>query len=131
MKKVVVAEDDSQMRLWIAGIVEEMGFCCLLASNGIRALHLLEDNPDVALLITDSIMPELNGEELVGIVQRREETRKVPIIYISAIRRYEEVRRLTASGVNRFLSKPLDPLSLRQAIEEHMVVVSELELSHA
>ena len=131
MKKIVVAEDDSQMRLWIVRVVEEMGFCCLQASNGARALHLLEDNSDVVLLITDSMMPELNGEELIGILHRRQETREMPVIFVSAVRRYEDVRRLRSVGVTQFLNKPLDPISLRNMVRECTTATAGLELSHA
>lgn len=118
MKKIVVAEDDGQLRPWIVEIVEKMGFCCLQASNGARALHLMEDNPDVAMLICDAMMPELNGEELVKIVRGRQKTRDVPIIFLSAVRRHEEVSRLMNLGASRFISKPLIKSDLCDVITE-------------
>ena len=131
MKKVIVAEDDGHLRPWIAEIVEEMGYCCLQASNGSRALHLLEDNPDVALLITDAMMPELNGEELVRILHCREQTRDMPIIFISAVRRHEDIRRLASSGVTNFMSKPIEPTNLRKTVLHCLSAQKELAYSHA
>ena len=108
MKKIALAEDDYHVRTLIAKAVEEMGYTCIQCSSGTKALHLLQDNPDITMLITDMIMPELNGEDLIKILRCREATRNMPIVIISAITKYEEIAYLLDLGASRFLTKPID-----------------------
>lgn len=117
IKKIALAEDDPQIRGLIAQAVEDMGFVCIQCSSGSKALHCLQDNPDISLLITDMIMPELNGEDLIKILRSREATRELPIIIISAITKYEEIAYLLDLGATRFLTKPIDFLELEDCLK--------------
>ena len=128
MKKIVLAEDDRQVRKVMTKMVEAMGYVCLQSSSGMRALHLLEDNPGVSLLITDMVMPELNGEELIKIVRGREETRNLPIVIISGLTGYDEIAHLLDLGASRFLSKPIDRTMLEDCLKDFLRV-DEAELS--
>lgn len=108
MKKIALAEDDYQIRALLAHTVEELGYICIQCSSGSKALHVIQDNPDIDLLITDMVMPELSGEDLIKILRGREHTKSLPIVIISAITRYEDIAHLLDLGASRFLTKPID-----------------------
>ena len=116
MKKVVIAEDDYQIRSLLAHAIEDMGYLCIQCSTGTKALHVLQDNPDIDLLITDMIMPELSGEDLIKILRCREQTKEMPIVIISALTRYEDIAYLLDLGASRFLTKPIDFEELESAL---------------
>ncbi len=120
MKKVALAEDDYQIRSLIAHTIEDMGYICIQCSSGSKALHVLQDNPDVSCLITDMIMPELSGEDLIKILRCREMTKAMPIIIISAITKYEDIAHLLALGASRFLTKPIDFEELQDCLRDLM-----------
>jgi CheY-like chemotaxis protein len=63
MKKVLLAEDNSANRLLISRTITSLGYMVICASDGIKALHTLEDNPDVDCVLSDCQMPELNGDD--------------------------------------------------------------------
>ena len=128
MKKIVLAEDDRHVRKVITKMVEAMGYACLQCSTGIRALHALEDNAGVSLLITDMVMPELSGEELIKIVRGRNETRNLPIVIISGLTGYDEIAHLLDLGASRFLSKPVDRVMLEDCLKDFLLM-DEAELS--
>jgi two-component system, response regulator PdtaR len=69
---ILVVEDETLIRLWAAGLLQENGFSVLEAENAEAALKVLESRPDVELLFTDVQMPgSLNGMELAREVHAR------------------------------------------------------------
>ncbi|MDJ0836421.1 MAG: response regulator [Acidobacteriota bacterium] len=122
MKKILIAEDDYQIRTLMAHTIEELGYVCIQCSSGTKALHTIQDNPDVDLLITDMVMPELSGEDLIKILRCREATKEIPIVIISAITRYEDIAHLLDLGASRFLTKPIDFEELEISLRELLSV---------
>lgn len=122
MRKIVLAEDDSLVRQAIASMIEDMGFSCICCSTGTRALHVLDDNPDVSMLITDMMMPELNGDELVHLVRRREPFKHMPILLLSGHVSYDDIVTLLDMGATRFLAKPVAREDLRDCLETLLMV---------
>jgi DNA-binding NtrC family response regulator len=65
MLEVIVAEDEGQLRDLLAEVLAETGFKVRQAADGTEALDLLKANPGVSLLLSDIVMPKMNGYELV------------------------------------------------------------------
>jgi CheY-like chemotaxis protein len=61
---VLVVEDHEGLREYSVGVLRELGYCVLEAPDGHRGLELLKDRSDVDLLLTDVVLPGLNGREL-------------------------------------------------------------------
>lgn len=108
MVKVVVAEDDLHVARFIARVMSSMGYFPIICSDGKRALHVLEDNPDTQLLITDVSMPQMDGRSLVMEVRGRNAFKKLPIIITSGLVRVSEITDLLDIGVTCFLGKPVE-----------------------
>ena len=65
MSQVILAEDDAQLRGLIAEMLSSKGVQVCEAADGLEALKLLQSMPAVALLLSDIMMPNMNGYELV------------------------------------------------------------------
>jgi CheY-like chemotaxis protein len=65
---ILVVEDDPRVSRATVGSLEELGYHPIPCSSGMEALHLLEQNPMIELVITDVMMPEMTGPELVRVV---------------------------------------------------------------
>jgi DNA-binding NtrC family response regulator len=65
MTHVILAEDEAQLRALIAEMLSSKGVQVSEAADGLEALKLLRDNPGVSLLLSDIVMPNMNGYELV------------------------------------------------------------------
>ena len=116
MKKVLVAEDDEISRQIIVDIVESLGLIAIQSSNGKIALEILLDSPDIALLISDIMMPELDGMMLIKILRGKRTFAELPIIIISGVAAINEIHDILELGPSIFLDKPLDTSELKKNI---------------
>ncbi len=108
MIKVVIADDDPHVARFEGRVMESLGYSAILCRDGLRALSVLEDNPDVSLLITDVSMPNMGGRELVSELRRHGQFQRLPIILTSGVVRVSEIADLLDIGVTCFLGKPVE-----------------------
>jgi len=105
---LILLVDDEQVNLELfSTILEEEGYRILAARSGDEALQLLQNNkPD--LIISDIYMPEMGGFEFYERVQKMEELRSVPFIFLSALSDRQHVREGKELGADDYLTKPVD-----------------------
>jgi two-component system chemotaxis response regulator CheY len=115
---VLIAEDEDLNRALLSKIVKDEGMSVVLASSGRRAWEIIQDNPDLSLLITDMRMPEMNGEELINRIKATDKISHLPVIMVSGIVRLSEISHILESGAHRFLPKPINVEHLKQYIRE-------------
>ena len=114
--KILVAEDDAEARELLLLSLADGDYDLLEASDGVEALHLLRtEHPD--LLITDIVMPRMDGYELVRKLRQDESMSATPVIFCSASYHEREVREMARSlGVRSTLSKPFDLKTVRATV---------------
>ena len=104
-KKVLIVDDEKDIRNIIRYNLEKQGFKCLSATDGDGALEKLNKNPD--LIILDIMMPEKDGYEVCKIIRAQGNT--VPIIFLTAMdREFDEIKGLECGG-DDYLRKPFSP----------------------
>ncbi|MBI5178052.1 MAG: response regulator [Nitrospinae bacterium] len=116
---VLLVEDDPLMSDVLNYELQNMGHSVLNAENGVEALIALETfRPDI--IITDLMMPEMDGYELIRSVRQSETHRDVPIIAMSASIA-QHIRDLVLKlGANEFMTKPFSFSKLEWYIENHL-----------
>lgn len=105
--RILVAEDDSVSRLMCVRAVEQLGYTCVAAADGLDAWEkYLRDGADV--VISDWMMPRVDGIELCRRIRAREERRYTYFVVLTALS--ERDHRLTGmrAGADDYLTKPLD-----------------------
>ncbi len=104
-KKVLIVDDEKDIRNIIRYNLEKQGFKCISATDGDGALEKLNKNPD--LIILDIMMPEKDGYEVCKIIRAQGNT--VPIIFLTAMdREFDEIKGLECGG-DDYLRKPFSP----------------------
>ena len=104
-KKVLIVDDEKDIRNIISYNLEKQGFKCISATDGDGALEKLNKNPD--LIILDIMMPEKDGYEVCKIIRAQGNT--VPIIFLTAMdREFDEIKGLECGG-DDYLRKPFSP----------------------
>ncbi len=114
--KVVIAEDDPGLSKIIAHAVSALGYAPVVCRDGLRALHVLEDNQDASLLISDVQMPAMDGKALVAELRGRPEFANLPVMLISGVARMSEIAHFLKSGVTCLLGKPFELSDLKAHI---------------
>ena len=104
--RVLVVEDEPLLAHVIACLLEEAGFAVHVAPHGRAAIESLRVER-FALVVTDLMMPEVDGERLVTWM-RGEGALATPVIVLSAARSPALVQRMAALDVHEVLQKPLD-----------------------
>ncbi len=107
-KKILVVDDDPTPRLLVVRVLERSGYSCIESSNGRRALEVLQDNPSIRAVITDMVMPEVDGRELVSCMMNDPVLKKIPIIIMSGIVSAKSIKDLLRAGAERFIPKPVN-----------------------
>ncbi len=106
---ILVAEDDPNTLLVAYRVLEALGYGVLLAHDGLEALRLAESyKPD--LIMTDHMMPFMNGKQLCKKIKEDPEMRNIPVIVITGMYRNKERARiefLKDYGANDFINKPV------------------------
>jgi signal transduction histidine kinase len=112
MTSVLVVDDRDADRELLGTLLGQAGHLVLEAASGEEALVLAQaERPD--LVITDILMPAMNGYELVRRLRSRSDTDAIPVIFCTANSVEGEVRKLAAAcGVSDFIPKPYDPDTL-------------------
>jgi CheY-like chemotaxis protein len=116
--RILVAEDNVVNQRVAAGILEKIGHEVTIASNGKEALAALERST-FDLILMDIQMPEMNGFEATAAIRAREEAEggHIPIIAMTAHALKEDRQRSLDSGMDDYISKPLDALRLYAVVD--------------
>ncbi len=116
MKKILVIEDNPAVRENIAEILELADFEVKTASNGKVGIAMLNSElPD--LVICDITMPELDGYGVLHILNKKEATRNIPFIFMTAKAEKSDIRKGMSLGADDYLTKPFDDTELLDAVE--------------
>ena len=108
VSKILVVEDESNMRFLLRMVFETEGFDVVEANHGAAALELVRvEQPD--LIVTDLMMPVMDGRDLIERLRADAATAGIPILVLSANRNLE------VTGADVALSKPFDPDALLDA----------------
>ena len=113
-KKVLIVEDDSFLIELLKIYFHDNGFTTLTASDGEKALDVCAQE-DIHLVLLDMQLPVLNGVEVAK--KLRKSQFKVPIIAMTASSNNEDKVKAIAAGCDEFLSKPIQPESLFNTID--------------
>ncbi len=129
-QRILLVEDDSTGRNATAMLLESQGYTVVKAGDGREALALLGEG--FSLVLTDLVMPQVDGMELLRLV--REEAPHTPVIMFTGHGSEEAAVQALKSGAFHYLAKPVNPeelLSLvRQAVAQHRMA-TEIAALHA
>ena len=116
MKRILVVEDELDIREILRDLLEAEGFKVLSADNGLTGLKLAREQlPD--LIISDILMPKMDGYGLLNELRRDPMIAMIPFIFLTAKTNRAETRHGMDLGADDYLTKPFFPADLYNAIE--------------
>ncbi|HEY8396423.1 MAG TPA: response regulator, partial [Flavihumibacter sp.] len=115
-KKILLIEDNPDVRENTQEILELSGYKVITASNGREGASLAQSElPD--LIICDIMMPELDGYGVLHLLGHSPETATIPFIFLTAKAEKSDMRKGMLLGADDYLTKPFDDVELLQAVE--------------
>ena len=108
IKQQVLIVDDSELNREILATMLEEDFYILEATNGEEALLVLQQNPGIALVLLDIVMPVKDGFEVLTHMAQTHMIEDIPVIMISSEDSEENIRRAYELGVSDYISRPFD-----------------------
>jgi cAMP-binding proteins - catabolite gene activator and regulatory subunit of cAMP-dependent protein kinases len=130
MKKILVIEDNLDVRENLAEILALRGYDVLTAENGKQGVAIAKEAlPD--LILCDIMMPELDGYGALHILSHTASTADIPFIFLTAKAEKEDFRRGMSLGADDYITKPFDDVSLMQTVESRLQKSERLRAASA
>ena len=106
--KVLIAEDDAVSRTVLERTVERFGHECLTTEDGLEAWETYQNTPEVDVIISDWMMPNMDGLEFCKRVRRLEREGYTFFIFLTALGGKEHLLEGMQSGADEYVTTPLD-----------------------
>jgi CheY-like chemotaxis protein/signal transduction histidine kinase len=115
-KRVLVVDDDVRNIFALSSVLERRGMIVVTASTGREAINTLESTPDVAIVLMDVMMPEMDGYETMQAIRRNAQFRRLPIIALTAKAMKGDREKCLEAGASEYLAKPVNTDQLLSAL---------------
>lgn len=121
---ILVVEDSITQAECLRYILEEEGYKVYVTSNGREALDFLEHTKP-SIVVTDVVMPEINGYDLCKTIKNRDDTSDIPVVLLTNLSEPDDVIRGLECGADNFITKPYDKQFLITRIK-YIIINMEL-----
>lgn len=118
IRKILIAEDSPTQALHLQIMLEEKGYEVLHGHNGLEALEVLEQDDQIDIIISDIVMPIMDGYELCSKVKQNKKTQSIPVILLTQLSTPDDVIKGLQSGADNFISKPFSEDFLFERISD-------------
>ncbi|MBD1849170.1 response regulator [Cyanobacteria bacterium FACHB-502] len=108
-KKVLIIDDDVRNIFAITSLLEEYDVEVLYAENGQAGLHVLNQHPEIHLVLMDVMMPKMDGYEATRAIRSQNAFRSLPIIALTAKAMQGDREKCLEVGASDYITKPVNP----------------------
>jgi len=107
-RKVLVVDDDVRNIFAVSSVLERRGMEVLSAGTGREAIQTIESTPELAIVLMDIMMPEMDGYETMQTIRQNPSLRRLPIIALTAKAMKGDRERCLEAGASEYLAKPVN-----------------------
>ena len=115
-KKVLIVDDDVRNIFALSSVLERRRMQVLTAGTGREAIATLESTPDVAIVLMDIMMPEMDGFETMQVIRQNPQCWRMPIIALTAKAMKGDREKCLEAGASEYLAKPVNTEQLLSAL---------------
>ncbi len=120
-KKILIAEDSRTQAMMLQMTLEENGFDVIAGLNGEEAFGMIDPNDPPDIVISDIVMPVMDGYELCKKVKESKDFKEIPVILLTRLSNPEDVIKGLQAGADNFISKPYADEFLLERISDIML----------
>ena len=123
--KILLVDDRPENLIALSSIIENDDREIITANSGNEGLKAARQN-DLALILTDVQMPEMDGFEMVELLRMNNKTNKIPVIFVTAISKDQKyIEQGYSEGAVDYLFKPLDPLAVQAKVDNFVTIYQQ------
>jgi HAMP domain-containing protein/CheY-like chemotaxis protein/signal transduction histidine kinase len=115
-RKVLIVDDDVRNIFALSSVLERRGMSVLTAGTGREAISTIESTPDLAIVLMDIMMPEMDGYETMQVIRQNASLRRLPIIALTAKAMKGDREKCLEAGASEYLAKPVNTEQLLSAL---------------
>jgi CheY-like chemotaxis protein len=115
-KKVLIVDDDVRNIFALSSVLERRGMSVLTAGTGREAIETIDATPDLAIVLMDIMMPEMDGYETMQVIRQNPRFGRLPIIALTAKAMKGDREKCLEAGASEYLAKPVNTEQLLSAL---------------
>ncbi|MGB9207297.1 MAG: response regulator, partial [Pseudolabrys sp.] len=115
-RRVLLVDDDARNIFALSSVLERRGMRVLTATTGNEAIKLIESNNDIAIVLMDIMMPEMDGYQTMEEIRKNANFRRLPIIALTAKAMKGDREKCLDAGASDYLAKPVNTEQLLSAL---------------
>jgi CheY-like chemotaxis protein len=115
-KKVLVVDDDVRNIFALSSVLERRGMDVITAGTGREAISKLDSTPEVAIVLMDIMMPEMDGYETMRVIRQNASLQRLPIIALTAKAMKGDREKCLEAGASEYLAKPVNTEQLLSSL---------------
>jgi HAMP domain-containing protein/CheY-like chemotaxis protein/signal transduction histidine kinase len=115
-RTALLVDDDARNIFALSSVLERRGMKVLTATTGSEAVALVESNPEIAVVLMDIMMPQMDGYQTIGVIRADPAFRRLPIIALTAKAMKGDREKCLEAGASDYLAKPVNTEQLLLAI---------------
>jgi HAMP domain-containing protein/CheY-like chemotaxis protein/signal transduction histidine kinase len=115
-KKVLVVDDDVRNIFALSSVLERRGMDVITAGTGREAIMKLDSTPEVAIVLMDIMMPEMDGYETMRVIRQNISLQRLPIIALTAKAMKGDREKCLEAGASEYLAKPVNTEQLLSSL---------------
>jgi HAMP domain-containing protein/CheY-like chemotaxis protein/signal transduction histidine kinase len=115
-RTVLLVDDDARNIFALSSVLERRGMHVLTATTGKEAIALAESTPDLAIVLMDIMMPEMDGYQTMQVIRQKPDFRRLPIVALTAKAMKGDREKCLEAGASDYLAKPVNTEQLLSAL---------------
>jgi CheY-like chemotaxis protein len=115
-RKVLLVDDDSRNIFALSSVLERRGMRVLTSTTGSEAIELIESTPDLAIVLMDIMMPEMDGYQTIEKIRKSPAHRRLPIVALTAKAMKGDREKCLEAGASDYLAKPVNTEQLLSSL---------------
>jgi HAMP domain-containing protein/CheY-like chemotaxis protein/signal transduction histidine kinase len=115
-RTALLVDDDARNIFALSSVLERRGMKVLTATTGSEAVTLVGSNPEIAVVLMDIMMPQMDGYQTIGVIRMNPAFRRLPIIALTAKAMKGDREKCLEAGASDYLAKPVNTEQLLLAI---------------
>jgi HAMP domain-containing protein/CheY-like chemotaxis protein/signal transduction histidine kinase len=115
-RTVLLVDDDARNIFALSSVLERRGMRVLTATTGSEAIAMVESTPDLAIVLMDIMMPEMDGYRTMQVIREKPEFRRLPIVALTAKAMKGDREKCLEAGASDYLAKPVNTEQLLSAL---------------